>query len=122
MQSVLLVIQLLVAVSLIALVLLQHGKGAEMGAAFGAGASGTVFGARGSASFLTRVTAVLAAAFFLNSMALAYLGTRAVDRSSVVERVEPVQPPRVVEEPAPVVPADAGEGERPSDVPSVPPE
>ena len=122
MQPILLVVQILVAVSLIALVLLQHGKGAEMGAAFGAGASGTVFGSRGSASFLTRVTAVLAATFFLNSMALAYLGTRAVDRSSVVERVEVVEPAPVISEEVPEVPVETGGEERPSDVPSVPPE
>ena len=122
MQSVLLIVQILVAISLIALVLLQHGKGADMGAAFGAGASGTVFGSRGSASFLTRVTAVLAAAFFLNSMVLAYMGTQAVDRSSVVERVEPVQPAPVADEPVLQIPAEPSPEETPLDVPSVPPE
>ena len=122
MQSVLLIVQILVAISLIALVLLQHGKGADMGAAFGAGASGTVFGSRGSASFLTRVTAVLAAAFFLNSMVLAYMGTQAVDRSSVVERVESVQPAPVADEPVLQIPAEPSPEETPSDVPSVPPE
>lgn len=122
MQSILLIVQILVAISLIALVLLQHGKGADMGAAFGAGASGTVFGSRGSASFLTRVTAVLAATFFLNSMVLAYMSTQAVDRSSVVERVEPVQPAPVVEELVPEIPAEPGNGETPSDVPFVPSE
>ena len=122
MQSILLVVQILVAISLIALVLLQHGKGADMGAAFGAGASGTVFGSRGSSSFLTRVTAVLAAAFFLNSMVLAYMGTQAVDSSSVVERVEPVQPAPAVDEPALEIPVEPGRDEMPSDVPSLPPE
>lgn len=122
MQPILLVVQILVAISLIALVLLQHGKGADMGAAFGAGASGTVFGSRGSASFLTRVTAVLAAAFFLNSMVLAYMSTQAVDRSSVVERVESVQPAPLVDDKMLDLPAELGNGETPSDVPSVPPE
>jgi len=122
MQPILLVVQILVAISLIALVLLQHGKGADMGAAFGAGASGTVFGSRGSSSFLTRLTAGLAAAFFLNSMVLAYMSTQAVDSSSVVERVEPVQPVPVVDEPVLEIPVEPGTGELPSDVPSVPPE
>ncbi len=121
MQPILLVVQILVAITLIALVLLQHGKGADMGAAFGAGASGTVFGSRGSASFLTRVTAVLAAVFFLNSMVLAYMGTRVADRSSVVERVQPVQPAPSVEETLLDVPAEPEDADKPSDVPSVPP-
>ena len=81
-----------------------------------------MFGARGSASFLTRVTAVLAAAFFLNSMVLAYMGTQAVDSSSVVERVEPVQPAPAVDEPALEIPVEPGGEEMPSDVPSLPPE
>jgi len=73
MYTVLMVVQLLVGISLIALVLIQHGKGADAGAAFGSGASGTVFGARGAANFLSRSTAWLAAVFFIVSLALAYL-------------------------------------------------
>jgi preprotein translocase subunit SecG len=71
MFSFLLVIQILVSISIIALVMLQHGKGADMGAAFGSGSSGTVFGARGSGSFLTRATAILAAVFFINCLLIA---------------------------------------------------
>jgi preprotein translocase subunit SecG len=71
MFSFLLVIQILVSISIIALVMLQHGKGADMGAAFGSGSSGTVFGARGSGSFLTRATAILAAIFFINCVLIA---------------------------------------------------
>jgi preprotein translocase subunit SecG len=71
MFSFLLVIQILVSISIIALVMLQHGKGADMGAAFGSGSSGTVFGARGSGSFLTRATAILAAVFFINCVLIA---------------------------------------------------
>jgi preprotein translocase subunit SecG len=67
---------LIVAALIIALVLLQRGKGAEAGTGFGAGASGTVFGARGSASFFSRATAVLAALFFATSLALAYFSTQ----------------------------------------------
>jgi preprotein translocase subunit SecG len=71
------------------LVLLQRGKGAEAGAAFGSGASGTVFGARGSANFLSRTTAVLATAFFLSSLGLAYLGSQRPAAESLMESVEP---------------------------------
>lgn len=71
--SVLVTVQVLVAFSLIGLILLQHGKGADAGAAFGSGASGTVFGAKGSANFMSRATAVLAAVFIALSLTLAYL-------------------------------------------------
>lgn len=71
MFSFLLVVQILVSVSIIALVMLQQGKGADMGAGFGAGASGTVFGARGSGSFFTRATGILAAVFFVNCLLIA---------------------------------------------------
>ena len=73
---------LLLAVSIVALVLMQRGRGADAGAGFGAGASGTVFGARGSASFLSRTTAVLATLFFLSSLGLAYLLSRQAAPSS----------------------------------------
>jgi preprotein translocase subunit SecG len=74
--TVVLVVHTLIAVLLIALVLLQRGKGADAGAAFGAGASGTVFGSRGSASFFSRSTAFLATAFFATSLGLAYLSSQ----------------------------------------------
>ncbi|MCB1865352.1 MAG: preprotein translocase subunit SecG [Chromatiales bacterium] len=85
--TVLLVVHVMLAVGLIALVLLQHGRGADMGAAFGSGASATVFGARGAASFLTRTTALLATGFFLTSMALAWLATRPAPRTDIMEGV-----------------------------------
>jgi preprotein translocase subunit SecG len=66
----------MVALAIILLVLLQHGKGADMGSGFGGGASGSLFGATGSANFLSRTTAVLAAIFFILSLALAYTATR----------------------------------------------
>lgn len=71
MFTVILVLHIVLAISMIGLILLQHGKGADAGASFGAGAAGTVFGAAGSANFLTRLTAVLAALFFITSLALA---------------------------------------------------
>ncbi len=70
--------QLLSAFAIIGLVLLQRGKGAEAGAGFGAGASGTVFGARGASTALSRATAIFAAIFMLTSLALAYVGSRTV--------------------------------------------
>ena len=86
MQQLLTVLQILVCVSLIGLVLLQQGKGADAGAAFGSGGSGTIFGSRGSASFLSWATGVLAAVFFFNSIALAYMSGQSVERASVTER------------------------------------
>jgi preprotein translocase subunit SecG len=73
MHSILLAVQVLIAIALVVLILVQHGKGADAGAAFGSGSSGTVFGAQGSANFLSRTTAVLAAVFFAISLTLAYL-------------------------------------------------
>ena len=87
----------LLALALIALILLQRGKGADAGAAFGAGASGTVFGSAGSGSFLSRLTGILAAAFFMTSLGLAYLAGKQAP-TSVLEAAEQGRP--AVEEPA----------------------
>jgi preprotein translocase subunit SecG len=73
--SVVLTVHILVALVIIGLVLMQHGKGADMGAAFGSGASGSLFGATGSANFLSRATGILAAVFFATSLALAYVAS-----------------------------------------------
>lgn len=75
--SVILVVHILAALGVIGLVLVQHGKGADMGAAFGSGASGSLFGATGSANFLSRTTAVLATVFFVTSLSLAYVASSA---------------------------------------------
>jgi preprotein translocase subunit SecG len=75
-MNILIVVHVVVALGIIGLVLLQHGKGADMGSGFGGGASGSLFGATGSANFLSRTTAVLAALFFILSLALAYFATR----------------------------------------------
>src|SRR3954466_8273677 len=72
METLVLVIHILSALALVGLVLLQHGKGADVGAAFGGGASGSIFGATGSANFLSRATAILATVFFLTSMGLTW--------------------------------------------------
>jgi preprotein translocase subunit SecG len=84
----LLAVQMLTALGMIGLILIQHGKGADMGAAFGSGSSGSLFGASGSANFLSRTTAVLAAVFFACTLALAYFGNlRPTDSGgSVLER------------------------------------
>jgi preprotein translocase subunit SecG len=74
-KTLIVVIQILSALGVIGLVLLQHGKGADMGAAFGSGSSGSLFGATGSANFLSRTTAVLAAIFFVATLTLTYLGS-----------------------------------------------
>ena len=73
--SIVLLVHILAAIGVIGLVLVQHGKGADMGAAFGSGASGSLFGATGSANFLSRTTAVLAAVFFVTSLSLAYIAS-----------------------------------------------
>lgn len=87
------VFHVLVAAAIVGLVLLQRGKGADAGAGFGAGASGTVFGARGSASFLSRMTATLAALFFATSLTLAYMGGRKPEApQSVIDRVQAPAP------------------------------
>ncbi|QID17695.1 preprotein translocase subunit SecG [Nitrogeniibacter mangrovi] len=88
--SIVLTVHVLVGVGVIGLVLLQHGKGADAGAAFGSGASGSLFGASGSANFLSRTTAALATVFFITSLSLSYLGSRAVSApSNVMERAAP---------------------------------
>jgi preprotein translocase subunit SecG len=132
MQQVLTILQILVSVTLIGLVLLQQGKGADAGAAFGSGGSGTIFGSRGSASFLSRATAVLAAVFFCNSIALAYMSVRSVEPQSITERFgisteapttnEPVPEPGTFVTDVPDVPAtDAPETTtQGSDVPDAP--
>ena len=95
---------MLVSLALIGLVLIQRGKGAEAGAAFGSGASSTVFGARGSASFLTRLTAVLAIVFFCTSLSLAYFTQKGTVRKSVTEIVMPVTPVSGEQSDVPAVP------------------
>jgi preprotein translocase subunit SecG len=84
--TILLAVQMLAALGMIALILIQHGKGADMGAAFGSGGSGSLFGASGSANFLSRTTAVLAGVFFVCTLGLAYFGNlRPASTGSVLE-------------------------------------
>ena len=105
LTNLLMIFQVITALGVIVLVLLQHGKGADMGAAFGGGASGSLFGATGSANFLSRTTAVLAALFFVITLALALIGHRSI------------QAPASVMERAPTAPADTAVPKAPSDIP-----
>jgi preprotein translocase subunit SecG len=99
LRAVILGFHVLLALMIIGLVLLQRGKGAEAGAGFGSGASGTVFGARGTSTLFSKLTAVFAALFFVTSPSLAYLGTRGPgEPTSVLER-------SVLSTPAPAAPA-----------------
>lgn len=116
LHLILLVFQVVVAVSLIGFILIQHGKGADAGAAFGSGASSTVFGSQGSGNFLTRTTTVLAFLFLSNSLALGYIATqRVVEPMSIMES-EPVVVEEVMITDIPTI--DAAE----SDIPSIPKE
>ena len=115
------VIQVLSALTIIGLVLLQHGKGADMGAAFGSGASGSLFGATGSSNFLSKSTGVAAAVFFGATLALAFLGNRPASvTGGVMDRLPantapantvpaPVAPGAPAPAPAPAAPATQGQ-------------
>jgi preprotein translocase subunit SecG len=128
-ETVLVGVHVVVAAALIGFVLLQHGKGADMGAAFGSGSSGSLFGAAGSANFLSRTTAILATAFFLSSLGLTYFGatrTGPVDvmkqgapQTAPVPAAKETKPSDVPQGSAPAIPAlPAREGDsKPIDVP-----
>ncbi|RFA30568.1 preprotein translocase subunit SecG [Alkalilimnicola ehrlichii] len=114
-----LVVHIIIAAALVVLVLLQHGKGADMGAAFGSGASGTVFGSAGSGSFLGRVTAYLGAGFFVTSMILAILaGGQLAGPGGIVVGEDPQRQDAVEMPAAPAMP----EEDLPADMPAPPPE
>jgi preprotein translocase subunit SecG len=129
MQKSVLIAHTLIALGIIALVLMQRGKGADAGAAFGAGASGTVFGSRGASSFFSRATAILATAFFVSSLTLAYMSsqrstgpTSLLDGAEVVAAPASEAPEADAELPLSDMPSlDATEGEQDLSVPgSVP--
>ncbi len=125
LYNVLLIILIVVSVAMIVLILMQQGKGADAGAAFGSGASGTVFGSQGSANFLSRTTAILATLFFLLALALAFLASgRTIQSGSIMDAVAPSE--KAVETAAPPVsnsdvpPAPAAKEATSSDVPPAP--
>ena len=94
METLVWVVHVVTAVVLIGLVLIQHGKGADMGAAFGTGSAGSLFGSSGSANFLSRSTAVAATVFFITSLSLTYIYSQPAQQQGVMDRVDPaaVQP------------------------------
>jgi len=129
METILTVIHLFLAIGLVGLVLIQHGKGADAGAAFGSGASATVFGAQGSANFLSRATAVLATLFFITSLWLAYYAMQTTEQAGLMDNVEtaPASIVPEVTEPAvesdsalPSVPETSTEINAESDMPAIP--
>ncbi len=117
MQTILVVFHLMLSLALIGLVLIQHGKGADAGAAFGSGASATVFGSQGSANFLSRTTGVLAAAFFATSMVLAYFSMQSGTQPGLMD-AEQATAPASIEQQVPEMPAPAPVAE--SDLPAIP--
>lgn len=89
METLVWVVHVLTAVVLIGLVLMQHGKGADMGAAFGTGSAGSLFGSRGSANFLSRSTAVAATLFFITSLSLTYIYSHPTEKLGVMDKINP---------------------------------
>lgn len=122
--SIILTVQMVCAIGMIGLILVQHGKGADMGAAFGSGSSGSLFGASGGANFLSRSTGVLAAVFFVSTLGLAYVGNQRPAESgtggSVLERAatpdasiptsSSIPAPATAPAPAPGVPPASSSG------------
>ena len=108
-ETVLIGVHFLIAVALIGFILMQHGKGADMGAAFGSGASGSLFGAAGSANFLSRTTAILATVFFLSSLGLTYLATNHEAARDLMQQgaapKAPATAPKAGDLPQPAAPA-----------------
>ncbi len=118
MHTILVMVHLFLSIGLIGLILIQHGKGADAGAAFGSGASATVFGARGSANFLSRTTGILALLFFITSLTLAWMALNTARESGLMvdvptEKAQEI-PPAQTDQPA------APAGNAASDVPVVP--
>ncbi|HVJ29898.1 MAG TPA: preprotein translocase subunit SecG [Gammaproteobacteria bacterium] len=121
LQTIVLIAHVGIALLIIGLVLLQRGKGADAGTGFGAGASGTVFGARGSATFFSRATGVLATLFFVTSLTLAYLATQRVAPTSLLEgapaqQTAPQPAPQITAPPASETPPAAED-----ELPAIPP-
>lgn len=109
------IVQVVAALGVIILVLMQHGKGADMGAAFGSGSSGSLFGATGSANFLSRATAVLATVFFVSTLGLAFVGYQRPQAPSSVMEGAPAVAPDVPESRRP-----AAAGDKPAPASDIP--
>jgi preprotein translocase subunit SecG len=121
MQTVVLVLHIIAAIGIVVLVLLQHGKGADMGAAFGSGSAGSLFGSAGAANFLSRTTAILAAVFFATSLGLTYFMSPNRSSGGVTQHLDAPAPSVTTEvkpaAPAPSAPASAGTPEKSSEIP-----
>ena len=121
MQTAIWILHTLTALGVIGLVLMQHGKGADMGAAFGSGSAGSLFGSTGSANFLSRMTAILAAVFFLTSMGLTFYSYKQSGKSGVMDRqvIEQKAAPTAPTVPAvqPTAPAPAPADSKAKDIP-----
>jgi preprotein translocase subunit SecG len=125
--TIVIALHVLIALGIIGLVLLQHGKGADMGSGFGGGSSGSLFGATGSANFLSRATAVLATLFFISSLGLAYLATNkpkigggvldAVKSQPQAPATAPAPEKAATDKPAAEIPKAPAEGSKAKDVP-----
>ena len=114
MENIVWVAHVILAVVLVVLVLVQHGKGADMGAAFGTGSAGSVFGSSGSANFLSRSTAVVAAMFFITSLSLTYIYSQPTQFQGVMDKHEASQPKQQV---VPAVPGGEADGSKSQDIP-----
>ena len=112
METLVWVAHVVAAVALIGLVLIQHGKGADMGAAFGTGSAGSLFGSSGSANFLSRSTAVVAAVFFTTSLSLTYLYSHPAEQQGVMDKVNPA-----ATQVAPVAPVDTTDASKSKEIP-----
>lgn len=119
LQALLLIVQVVCAIALITFILIQHGKGADAGAAFGSGASATVFGASGSGNFLTRTTTALAFVFLLNSLVLAWMAKERSMEARQLNIIEPMLLEQPVEE-TPAVPDEMPAHVPESDISSIP--
>ena len=120
METLILVLHVAAALCVIGLVLLQHGKGADMGAAFGSGSAGSLFGSSGSANFLSRTTAVLAAVFFLTSLGLTYVASHRGRPEGVMSTHQeaPVEPAKSIPAPTGAMPqAGGGSDSKANEVP-----
>jgi preprotein translocase subunit SecG len=126
LESAVLVLHVLTAIAVCGFVLLPHGKGADMGAAFGSGSSGSLFGAAGSANFLSRTTAILATVFFVTSIGLTYFGTmhgkpQGLMEKGLMEKSAPAAPAAPADVPKPAAPASGGASDatppKPGEVP-----
>jgi len=123
MELFILIVHVLIGAAVCGLVLLQHGKGADMGAAFGSGSAGSLFGASGSANFLSRTTGILAAIFFVTSLGLTYLSTNRTETKGVIERTKDVPAAKKdapASTPAPSIPVPAAPSESGSKASEVP--